>query len=55
MELAGEARIDAVPWAMRQDGTAVRNPRANPTYCYEWAFGGNVSPQSFVCGTSPRQ
>lgn len=48
MDLVAEAGIDVVPWAMRQDGTAVRNPRANPTYCYEWAFGGNGQP-SVVC------
>jgi 5-methylcytosine-specific restriction protein A len=48
MDLVAEAGIDVVPWAMRQDGTAVRNPRANPSYCYEWAFGGNGQP-SVVC------
>ncbi|WP_394757099.1 HNH endonuclease [Rhodoferax sp.] len=48
MDLVAEAGIDVVPWTMRQDGTAVRNPRANPSYCYEWAFGGNGQP-AVVC------
>lgn len=48
MDLVAEAGIDVMPWATRQDGTAVRNPRANPSYCYEWAFGGNGQP-SAVC------
>ena len=48
MDLVAEAGIDVAPWAVTQAGTPVRNPRANPSYCYEWAFGGNGQP-SVVC------
>lgn len=48
MDLVAEAGIDVAPWTMKQDGTAVGNPRANPKYCYEWAFGGGDQP-SAVC------
>lgn len=48
MDLVAEAGIDVSPWALKQDGTAVGNPRANPKYCYEWAFGGGDQP-SVVC------
>lgn len=48
MDLVAGAGIDVSPWALKQDGTAVGNPRANPKYCYEWAFGGGDQP-SVVC------
>lgn len=48
MDLVAEAGINVAPWAMKQDGTTVGNPRANPKYCYEWAFGGGDQP-SAVC------
>ena len=44
MDLVEEAGIDVSPWKVRKDGLAVQNPRANPNYCYEWAFGGNGEP-----------
>lgn len=44
MDLVAEAGVDIAPWSIRKDGTAVSNPRANPKYCYEWAFGGNGQP-----------
>jgi 5-methylcytosine-specific restriction protein A len=44
MDLVAAAGIDVSSWAMKQDGTVVKNPRANPNYCYEWAFGGNGQP-----------
>jgi len=48
MDLVAEAGIDVSPWALKQDGTAVSIPRANPKYCYEWAFGGEGQPAA-VC------
>lgn len=48
MDLVAEAGIDVSPWALKQDGTAVSNPRANPKYCYEWVFGGDNQPAA-VC------
>jgi len=44
MDLVQAAGIDVSPWAVKADGTPVRNPRANPNYCYEWAFGGGHEP-----------
>lgn len=44
MALVAEAGINVVPWAVKQDGSQVKNPGANPHYCYEWAFGGNGEP-----------
>lgn len=44
MDLVAEAGVDVAPWSVRQDGATVKNPRANPSYCYEWAFGGNGQP-----------
>lgn len=44
MDLVGEAGIDVSSWAIKQDGSPVANPRANPNYCYEWAFGGTGEP-----------
>jgi hypothetical protein len=42
MDLVQEAGIDVAPWAMKRDGTPVKEPRANPHYCYEWAFGSEA-------------
>ena len=44
MDLAAEAGIDVRPWAIREDGATIKNPAANPHYCYEWAFGGDNEP-----------
>lgn len=44
MDLVEEAGIDVAPWSVKNDGSQVKNPRANPHYCYEWAFGGNGEP-----------
>lgn len=44
MDLVAEAGIDVAGWAVKADGQPVTNPRANPNYCYEWAFGGSGSP-----------
>lgn len=42
MDLVQEAGIDVAPWATKRDGTPVKEPRANPHYCYEWAFGNET-------------
>jgi 5-methylcytosine-specific restriction protein A len=44
MDLVAGAGIDVRPWAIREDGAPVKNPAANPSYCYEWAFGGGDEP-----------
>lgn len=44
MDLVAEAGIDVAPWKIKKDGSPVSNPRANPHYCYEWAFGGGDEP-----------
>lgn len=44
MDLVQAAGIDVSGWAVKADGAPVQNPRANPNYCYEWAFGGGQEP-----------
>lgn len=44
MDLVAEAGIDVSAWHFKSDGTQVKNPRANPHYCYEWSFGGGGQP-----------
>ena len=44
MDLVREAEIDVSKWARRADGGLVDHPKANPQYCYEWAFGGDFEP-----------
>lgn len=39
MDLVEQAGIDVTPWHTTADGRPVKNPRANPSYCYDWAFG----------------
>lgn len=42
MDLVQEAGIDVTPWATKRGGTPVKEPRANPHYCYDWAFGNET-------------
>lgn len=44
MDLVVSAGIDVAPWQTKADGSPVKNPRANPNYCYEWSFGGGQQP-----------
>lgn len=44
MDLVSEAGVDVAPWAIKKDGTPVANPKANPNYCFDWAFGGIGEP-----------
>lgn len=44
MDLVEQAGIDITPWSIKKDGSSVKNQRANPHYCYEWAFGGDEEP-----------
>ena len=44
MDLVAEAGVDVRPWAVKHNGQSVANPRANPNYCYEWAFGEDREP-----------
>jgi 5-methylcytosine-specific restriction protein A len=39
MDLVGQAGIDTAPWHTTAEGRPVKNPRANPSFCYDWAFG----------------
>lgn len=48
MDLLEEARLDVSPWRVTGDGKAVKTPRANPAYCYDWAFG-NEAEGFVVC------
>lgn len=44
MDAVATAGIDVAPWARKANGELVKNPAANPNYCYEWAFGGDGLP-----------
>lgn len=44
MDLVAQAGVDVSPWAIKHKGQPVANPRANPNYCYEWAFGEDREP-----------
>lgn len=44
MDLVAEAGVDVSPWAVKEGGAPVANPKANPNYCYEWAFGKGDEP-----------
>lgn len=39
MDLVSEAGIDVSPWKVKKDGSPVKRPKANPHYCYKWAYG----------------
>lgn len=39
MDLVALAGIDVSAWHFTADGRAVDNPRANPSFCYDWSFG----------------
>lgn len=39
MDLVEQAGIDVTPWQTTAEGRPVKNPKANPSYCYDWAFG----------------
>lgn len=44
MDIVSASGIDVSPWSIKQDGSAVARPRGNPSYVYEWAFGGDSEP-----------
>lgn len=44
MDVVAAAGIDVSKWAIKQDGSRVLEPKKNPNYCYEWAFGGGDEP-----------
>jgi 5-methylcytosine-specific restriction enzyme A len=44
MDLVDQAGIDVSAWRIKKGGLAVKNPRANPKFCYEWSFGGDGEP-----------
>jgi 5-methylcytosine-specific restriction protein A len=39
MDLVEQSGIDVTPWLTTADGKPVKNPKANPSFCYDWAFG----------------
>jgi 5-methylcytosine-specific restriction enzyme A len=44
IDLVDQAGIDISNWSRTQDGSIVKTPAANPSFCYEWAFGGDTEP-----------
>lgn len=40
IDLVYRAGISIAPWYTRADGTPAVSPRSNPSFCYEWCFGG---------------
>jgi 5-methylcytosine-specific restriction protein A len=39
MDLVEQAGIEVTPWHTTAEGRPVKNPKANPSFCYDWAFG----------------
>jgi hypothetical protein len=39
MDLVEQAGIDVRPWYTKANGKPVKNPKANPSFCFDWAFG----------------
>lgn len=39
IDLLKEVGHDVTPWSYKDSGAPVATPAANPSYCYEWAFG----------------
>jgi 5-methylcytosine-specific restriction protein A len=48
IDIVNAAGIGVEQWAVKKDGSAAMNARANPAYVYEWAFGGDLEP-SLLC------
>lgn len=44
LDLVTEAGIDTRPWHKTKKGRIVKYPKANPSYCYNWSFGGFGEP-----------
>jgi 5-methylcytosine-specific restriction protein A len=44
MDIVSAAGISVEAWSVKKDGGAAQNARSNPTYVYEWAFGGEQAP-----------
>ncbi len=44
IDLVQQAGIEIAPWAVKRDGSPVKDPPKNPKYCYNWAFGGEGEP-----------
>lgn len=42
MDLLEQVGIDVAPWRVTAEGRPVKKPRANPHYCYNWAFGSEA-------------
>lgn len=42
MDLLEQAGIDVSGWLVTAAGKPVKTPRANPHYCYNWAFGSET-------------
>lgn len=39
IDLLEQVGHDVSPWSYKEGGVPVTTPAANPSYCYEWAFG----------------
>jgi hypothetical protein len=48
MDLVKLAGIDVTDWEFSADGHEVKNPRANPRFCYDWSFG-NATEGYVLC------
>lgn len=42
MDLVEQAGLDVSGWRITGDRRPVKTPRANPAYCYNWAFGNEI-------------
>lgn len=48
MDLVKHAGVDVTDWEFTADGREVKNPRANPRFCYDWSFG-NATEGYVLC------
>lgn len=39
IDLLRQVGHDVTPWSIKANGAPVATPAANPSYCYDWAFG----------------
>ena len=44
MDMVAQSGIDVSYWSQKKDGGTVKVPAANPSYCFDWAFGGGDQP-----------
>lgn len=49
IDLVYRAGISIASWYIKTDGSPAASPRSNPSYCYEWCFGGGNREPVLLC------